>query len=255
MTVQRQFELVWYKVVADLRAEAARTYMGFLWWILDPIIFMFIFYLLFAVLLQRGGENFVQFLLIGLVAWRWFQATVMHGANALPAGRGLIRQVYLPKRLLPLIDILTDLIKFAVVLALLLTFLWSSGFGPSAAWLALPLLLLVQLSLITGVTLLVAALVPFLPDLKQLVGHMLHMMFFLSGIFYDVGRIPEVYRDYFFLNPMAAMIDAYRTVLLQGAWPEAKTLALILVVSVTLNVLALTLLHRYDRAYPKLIIG
>ncbi|TVR64840.1 MAG: ABC transporter permease [Candidatus Competibacteraceae bacterium] len=250
---QRYAELVRYKVAADLRAEAARTYLGFLWWVLDPVIFMLIFYVLFGLLLQRGGEHFVQFLLIGLVTWRWFHITVFNGANALPAGHGLIHQTYLPKLLLPLVAILTELTKFAVVLALLLVFLWVSGFGPSPAWLALPALLLVQLALICGVTLLLAALVPFLPDLKPLIGHVLQMLFFLSGIFYDPAEIPEAYRGYFLLNPMAALIDAYREVLLHGRWPGGWMLPSIAVLAAVLIVLAVAILHRYDRLYPKLI--
>jgi hypothetical protein len=94
----RHFDLRWYKTLA----EVARTYAGFLWWVLDPILFMVIFYLVFCVLLERGGEHFVQFLLIGLVAWCWFHSTLTHGCNALPAGSGLIRRVYLPKVLLVL---------------------------------------------------------------------------------------------------------------------------------------------------------
>lgn len=254
MTV-RHFDLLWYKTLAELRAEAARTYVGFLWWVLDPILFMMIFYLVFGVLLERGGEHFVQFLLIGLVAWRWFHSTLTHGCNALPAGRGLIRQVYLPKVLLPLVDILSDLIKFGVVLLLLLAFLWWSGFGPRPSWLALPLLVLVQLLLITGLTLLAAALMPFLPDLKQLITHTLQMLFFMSGIFYDASRIPAAYRDWFFLNPMAFLIDAWRTVLMHGAWPAWSGLAVILIGSCGLIALACAVLRRYDRIYPKLILG
>lgn len=255
MAFWRYAELVRYKAAADLRAEAARTYLGFAWWVLDPVIFMLIFYVLFELLLRRGGEHFVQFLLIGLVTWRWFHMTVFNGANALPAGHGLIRQTYLPKLLLPLAAILTDLIKFAVVLTLLLAFLGLSGFGPGAAWLALPALLLAQLALICGVTLLLAALVPFLPDLKPLIGHVLQMLFFLSGIFYDPAGIPEAHRGYFFLNPMAALIESYREVLLRDRWPDGWMLLAIVALAVGLILAAVAILHRYDRIYPKLIRG
>lgn len=255
MTRRQQFELVTYKVIADLRAEAARTYLGFIWWVLDPIIFMLIFYVLFGLLLQRGGEHFVPFLLIGLVAWRWFQITVSSGANALPAGHGLVRQTYLPKLLLPLTTICTELLKFSVVLLLLLVFLWLSGFGPRPAWLALPVLLVVQLALISGITLLAAALVPFVPDLKPLIGHVLQMLFFMSGIFYDPASIPEAYRGFFFMNPMASLIDAYRDILLRGDWPNGGVLLLIAALATGLILVAAGILRRYDRVYPKLLAG
>ncbi len=128
----RYLELIVYKAIADLRAEAARTYIGMVWWVLDPIIFMGIFYVVFVVLLRGGTPHYVQFLLVGLVPWRWFQTTLMHGAGAIADGEGLMRQVYLPKMVFPLVVVLTDLFKFLVVLALVLLFLWSSGFPPTA---------------------------------------------------------------------------------------------------------------------------
>ena len=248
-------DLILYKTLIDLKTEAAKTYIGVLWWILDPIIFMAIFYLVFGVLLQRGTEHFAQFLLIGLVTWRWFQSTIIHGSTSIQQGRGLMRQVYMPKVILPLTIILTDLFKFTLVLLLLLSFLWFSGFTPTLAYLALPLVLALELALITGFTLLLAALVPFLPDLKFVVEHVLHVLFFLSGIFYNVEMIPEAYRSYLFLNPMAVLIDTYRGILMHDQWPATERLLWIALLALAVNALAWRVLRRCDRLYPKLLVG
>lgn len=248
--------LILYKAGADLRSEAAKTYIGVLWWVLDPILMMAVFYLVFAVLLQRGTEHFVQFLLIGLVAWRWFQGTVTNGANSISGGgKSLMRQVYLPKIIFPLVVVVTDLFKFLVVLLLLLGFLWVSGFAPGFAYLALPLLLLLQLGLIIGLASLLAALVPFLPDLIIMVRHLLQMLFFLSGIFYSVEMIPAEYQSYFFLNPMAVLIDAYRAILMHAQWPSFIRLFGVLVLVAVVNLLAWWVLRACDRLYPKLVMS
>lgn len=254
VVIRNHLHLILYKAEADLRAEAAKTYIGVLWWVLDPVLMMAVFYLVFAVLLQRGTEHFVQFLLIGLVAWRWFLGTVTSGANSIGGGaKGLMRQVYLPKIIFPLVVVVTDLFKFAVVVLLLLVFLWISGFAPNTAYLALPLLLLLQLVLIIGLTCLLAALVPFLPDMLIVVRHLLMMLFFLSGIFYSVDRIPPEYRDYFFLNPMAVLIDSYRGILMHAQWPPFGRLLGVLVLAVLINALAWWVLRTCDRLYPKLV--
>ena len=75
--------LIVHKAWADFRAEAERTYLGVLWWILDPLINMVIFYLVFGVFLKMGTNDFIPFLLTGLVVWRFIEATVVRASNSL----------------------------------------------------------------------------------------------------------------------------------------------------------------------------
>lgn len=246
-------DLILYKTQADLRAEAAKTYIGFLWWVLDPLMFMAIFYVVFGLLLRRATPNFVPFLLIGLVSWRWFQNTIAHGATAILGNRGLMQQVYVPKLIFPMVVILTDLVKFSVVLALLLIYLWGAGFGINWSYLALIPLLLAQFLLILGVTLLVAAVIPFVPDLRFLVDHILQIAFYFSGIFFAGATIPESYQFYFYLNPMALIIESYRDILLYRTWPSGSALVAITLLGLGLSLLAYQLLSRIDHLYPKLV--
>jgi lipopolysaccharide transport system permease protein len=249
----RHIELIAYQAYASLRAETTKTYIGFLWWIFDPVLFMAIFYFVFGVLLQRGTEDFVTFLLVGLVSWRWFQNSISNGAASILNGQQLMRQVYLPKLVFPLVNILTDIFKFSLVLALLLLYLWLSGYGMGVTYLALPVLLIVQLLLITALTCLVAALVPMLPDLRHLVGHILQVMLFTSGIFFSGEMIPEKFKPYFYLNPMANLIEDFRGVLMHDLWPDWAALFKIALFSGLLLVLAWMIIARFDYEYPKMI--
>lgn len=249
----RWIDLVLYKTYADLRAEAAKTYVNYLWWVLDPILSMLVFYVVFGLLFQRGGEGYVAFLLTGLVAWTWYNQTLSHAGTTILNGKGLINQVYVPKLVFPLVTFLTDLTKFAVVLGVLLLFLLMSGYSPSASWLALPPVLLTQLLLCMALALALAAVVPYLPDLKLLVNHLLHLQFFLSGIFYSANDIPEPYRFWFFLNPMASLIHDYRAVLLEGGWPHWERLTVIALLSLLVLALAAIMIQRLDRVYPRLV--
>ena len=65
-------DLIAYKTYADLRAEAERTYLGVVWWFLDPLIHISIYYFVFSVIMSRGTENFIAFLAVGVIVWRWF---------------------------------------------------------------------------------------------------------------------------------------------------------------------------------------
>ena len=172
---RRIWDLISYKTYADLRAEASKTYINYLWWVIDPVLGMLVFYLVFGLLFKRDGEGYVAFLLSGLVVWNWYRQTIGHAGNTILNGKGLMNQVHVPKIVFPLVTLLTDLTKFAFVFILLLIFLWISGYWPTPAYLALPLLLLVQLLLISALAVLLAGLVPYLPDLRFLVDNLLQL--------------------------------------------------------------------------------
>ncbi|WP_457670762.1 ABC transporter permease, partial [Thiolapillus sp.] len=194
---------------------------------------------------------FVPWLLIGLVAWKWFDTTVRMSLNAITAGKGLMSQVYLPKVFFPAVVILKNTVKFLVTLGLLLLFLLFYGVG-SWSWVAIPLLLLVQLLLVCGVTFSVAALTPLYPDLKLLMNNVLMLMFFLSGVFFDTSNLQGWLGMLLDLNPMVHVIHAWRDVLLLGQWPDMFHLIVVLLFAAAMCWLGLFLLHRYDRLYPRL---
>lgn len=245
--------LIFYKTYADLKAETERTYLGFLWWIFEPIMFMLVFYIIFGLLMNRGPEDFVPFLLIGLTTWQWMKSCINHGANTILQNRALLQRVYLPKVIFPTVLILTDTVKFIFIFALLLVYLWLSGHTPTAFYLALPAILLTQLLLITALTYFTAALVPFIPDLRFVIETLLTGAFFLSGIFFVASEVvPEKYRFYFYLNPMANLIEDYRLVLMYKAWPDWSALTLIAAASALGIWGGAAFLRRFEYLYPRI---
>jgi lipopolysaccharide transport system permease protein len=100
---------------------------------------------------------------------------------------------------------------------------------------------------------LLAAAVPYLPDPRLLVENLLHLQFFLSGIFFSVKDIPEVYHTWFYLNPMASLIEDYRRILLDQAWPQWPRLAAIAGFGLLLMGLAVAVTRSRDRDYPRVV--
>lgn len=249
----RYTRLVFHKAQSELRAESAKTYIGMLWWIFDPLLYMVVFYVVFAVLLENRTEDFITFLLVGLVFWRWFHGTVSNGANSILVGRALMQQIYLPKVIFILSNILSDLVKFLLILVLLLGFLWLRGYPVTEHYLALPVIMTVQLILMIGITTLVAALIPLLPDLRFIVDNTLLMMLFLSGIFYSGKSLEPQKQDWFYLNPMARHLEMYREVLIDARWPDFAGLLWPLACGVVLILIASLVLNRLDRQYPKIV--
>ena len=247
-------DLILYKSLADLRTEARRYYISYFWWIFEPVLDMLIFYFVFGLLLKRGKPDYVPFLLIGLLSWKWFNTTVMHCSNSIISSKGIINQVNIPKFVFPIIVICTDTFKFLIVFTIIITFVNIYGLSAGGTYIILPLLLITQLLLIVATGTLFAAITPFFPDVSIILSHMLHLMFFCSGIFYEGRSLPVDYRFWFYLNPMARLIESYRDILMYNRLPDLGPLMVILLVSVALIIIALRFIQHHDKTYPRIVL-
>jgi lipopolysaccharide transport system permease protein len=249
------FNLVFFKVGANLKTEVSRYYLNYLWWIFEPLLTMAVFYIVFGVMLQRSTDNFVAFLLVGVTAWLWFNRSIMNSCQSILSARGIVSQTKITKVFFPLVVVVQDSVKQLVVVFLLILFLVLYGLPVGATWLALPVIMLVQLILIFGCAVMAAALIPFFPDLKFLVATGLQMMFFATGVFFDIDTVVSVnYRNWAYFNPMAGMLKNYRAVLLHGNWPDWQYLLWVTLFGVVLSILAVITIRRLDHTYPKVVL-
>lgn len=247
-------EIIWYKAYFDLKAESARGGLGIFWWVLEPLLYLGALSVVFIAIRQRTDEDFIAFLFVGLVVWKWFASSVSQGSNAIAGHTGLMRQVYIPKYFFSCTVLLVNTFKFSIVFLLLLMALLFLGTEPSLAWLSLPLLILVQMLMLLGIGMTLAWVVCYVPDVKVIVDNCMLFLFFLSGVIFDISKAPEGIREYLYLNPELIMIDAFRAVLLHGNWPDWTRLTGVSLLSVLLVLMGAYLLKKYDRKIPKVVL-
>ena len=252
MKTRQAITLVFYKAYADLKAESTRSYLGFLWWLIEPVLYLFAFYILIVMVLERGGPDFVPFFLCGAVVWKWFDSGIKGGVHSISAQRGLLQVVYVPKYIFPMTAVISSTMKFMPLIVSFLVFLviYGAPFRPS--WFALPFIFVTQLLLILSLSILVSAISPFLPDIKVAIDNGIMLLFFISGIFFDINEVNEPLRSYLLINPMANLIDEYRNVLMRGQGPDIERLVVTAFASLIVASLALLLLKRLDKKYSKL---
>jgi lipopolysaccharide transport system permease protein len=251
----RYLELILYKGIADLNSEASRAYIGFVWWVLEPLLYMGAFYVAFGLGVRGGGPHMLFFLLCGLVPWKWFASAVNNGANTIQSNVGLMQQIYLPKYVLPWIVLVTTGIKFLIIFSLLLLLAVSTGKGPALPWLALPVLILAEMAFALAAGSFAAAIVPLVPDLGLIIDNGLIVMMFLSGIFFNVKTLSPTARTLIEINPMVSVIGGFRDVLIDHQWPDWNSLAWVFGVSAVIYAVAYAILRHFDRIYPKVMIG
>jgi len=250
---KRLLELIWTNAVFNMRSEVQRSYLSYGWWILEPLLHMVIYYIVFDKLLHRGGEGFVVFLLSGLVPWMWFLKAVNSSSNSIKQGSKLMLQVGLPSFVFPLITIMQATLKQIPVFILLLCLMWLNGYSPNIHWLALIPVLIIQALLIIACACAIAAIIPFVRDLSFLVPTGMTFLMFLSGVFYDYRMISPEWQNIFLMNPVAYLLKSYREILLDGVAPNFQILMMIGFVSGAACILLLLLYKRLRYVYPRIV--
>lgn len=213
-------DLLFYLVKSGLKAENRNSYLGYFWWLLDPLLNVLVYYFLVVVILGRGGENFPVFLVIGLVSWRWVNSTVTTSAKSIMKYRSIINQVNLPKSIFPLSFSITQLFNFAFGLIVIGVFLVAFGVMPGWQVVYLPLIMLVQLLLLIAISLFIAYLTVFVRDIDNIISHIMRIVFYASPIIWEGGRLPPEYSWAVDINPVAIIVESYRDVLMHQTNPD-----------------------------------
>lgn len=247
-------DLVWSKARLNLKSEANQNYLRYFWWLLDPLLYMSVFYIVFGIIFSRGGEGFVAYLLTGLVPFQWFAKTVQQSSNSLIAGKGLMHQIRISPLFFPLVGIVQNGGKQMLVFLMLAVFLIFYGLPPTLHWLALIPIILTQLLLMVVVSCLVAVIVPFVRDVSNLVPTGIQFLMFASGIFFTVDHLSETAQQLFYLNPIANILLQYRTVLLDQQWPDWSMLGGLLVAVAASLLFVIWLYHKLEKLLPRVVI-
>ena len=247
-------DLVWTKARLNLKSEASKNHLRYVWWILDPILYMTVFYIVFGVLMERGGPGFIAYLLTGLVPFQWFAKTVHQTSGSIVGGKGLMHKVRISPLFFPLVGIVQNTGKQCLVFAMLGLFLVLYGLPPTIHWLAFIPIVLVQLLLMTVVSCMLAMIVPFVRDLTNLIPTGIQFLLFSSGIFYTIDRIPEEWRSLFFTHPMANILYQYRQVFVENQWPDWSGLGWVVLGSLLGLVIVIFSYRRLEPIFPRVVI-
>lgn len=230
----------------SLKADAARYFFGYIWWVLEPLLYVLVFYVVFELILQNRQENFLVFLMCGKLTFIWFSKSVNQASRSIVGGVGLIGKVDVPKSLFPMAVIQEGLYKQVVVFALLFAVLLFGGYSITWAWLWLVPLIAVNYVVIVACSLVCAYLVCLVFDFVVMVSLGTVFLLFISGIFWDPRALPDPAMTDLVLtvNPLAFILDAYRQILMAGIAPDSLHLAAIGAGFGVLALLSLWLIHR-----------
>jgi lipopolysaccharide transport system permease protein len=209
-------ELLYLLVIKELKVRYKSRFLGYLWALANPIAFAFVYWIAFKLIMRVEMPNYSLFLITGIFPWVWLSMGVTHGARSFLDNASLIKKASLPRPILPLSCVVQETVHFAFALPVIIAFLVFAGDYPvRASWLwQIPLLAALQVAFVYPLALSVALVNVYVRDIENLVGIGLSLLFFVTPMVYPITMVPEAYRRWFELNPLHALMQSWRSVLL-----------------------------------------
>lgn len=236
-TWRHALDLTWVLIEREVKVQYKATAVGFLWALAGPLLQLGVYSFLFSRVLTLDIPNYHLFVFPGILAWTWFQASLNQAAVCITAQPELIRQPTFRPLVLPIVTVGVTLLNFLMALPLYFGAVLLSDLALHVSVLYLPLLLLIQFCLTTGLGYLAAALNVVFRDTQRIVQVLLQLAMFLTPVFYGVRNVPAEWAFVYVVNPMSVLIGAYRDVLYFGRAPAIAPLLVLSAVSAVLLLL------------------
>jgi len=248
-------ELLYFLVWRDVKVRYKQTAIGVAWVILQPLLTMVVFTVIFSYLAQipSDGLPYPLFAYTALLPWTYFSQALTRGGGGLVGSANLISKVYFPRLMIPLSSVLTPAVDFLLSFVILLGLMVWYGIAPTWGVFALPLFMLLALMTALAVGLLLSPLHVRYRDVGYIIPFLAQFWMYASPVIYPVSLIPERWRLLYSLNPMVGVIEGFRWALLGKASPDFGVMAVSTIVVVALLFSGLVFFKRMERTFADVI--
>lgn len=218
--------LLWNLALAELKARHRQTALGMLWAIAQPLSMMVVTTVVFSMFV-RISEDAVPYAIVayvGLWSWLLFANSLTASVASIVANMNLVTKANFPREVIPLSKIVVTGFDFLIGLLFLAVLMAVYRVPLTLSVLVVPGLLLIQGAMIVGMMLIFSAMYVLHRDLGALLPLGLQVLMLISPVLYPLSLVPAQFKTVYLLNPMAALIEAYRTALLYGQFPTVGSL-------------------------------
>ena len=212
-------ELLYLLVRKDLKVRYKNRFLGYLWALANPLAFAFVYWIAFKFIMRVEMENYSLYLICGIFPWVWMSTGIANGTRSFLVNASLIKKASLPRAVLPLSSVIQESVHFLFALPVIIAFAVFAGDLPvRAGWLwQIPMLVGLQIAFVFPIALALAVTNVYVRDIEYLVGIGFSLLFFATPMVYPVSMVPEEYRRLFELNPLHALMQSWRSAVLQGS--------------------------------------
>jgi ABC-2 type transport system permease protein len=248
--------ILWLLIIRDLKIRYAGSVLGYLWTVLDPLLMTFVYWFVFTQVFIRksAGENpYILFLVLGLLAWQWFQGTVTDTTRALVQDSRLIRSTNIPREIWVLKTVGSKGLEYIFSVPVILFFAVLYRKIPSVDIVFIPIAIVLEAILLTGIGLALASATVLVNDLQRVVRIALRVGFYFSPIVYSISHLPKAHhiREILEFNPLAGIIELYRSSFFPKQWDGWSATGIAAAMSFVVLYFGLWVFARLERAMLK----
>lgn len=253
--IKKYFKYVIRSAKAELKSEISGSYLNWLWWVIEPLCFMLIYTFVFTVVFKAKEEYFSAFVFIGLTCWEFFNRMVTGSVRLISNNRDLVSKVYIPKYILLISKSFTYLFKlfisFAITIILMLFLKVPLSINVFFFIIILPLLYIISF----GIGCILMNFGVYIDDLKNLTNIGLRLVFYLSGVFYNINMRLSGTLRYLLLrcNPIAFIMSEFRKVMLYSKLPSFEGILVWYIIGIILCIIGVNIIHKNENTYAKVI--
>lgn len=201
----------------EMKVKYKSSFFGYLWSVANPLAFAFVFYIAFKVVMKIQMEEYVLFLIVGLFPWQWFANSVNASPMVFLSNTSIIKKVNFPRQVLPLAAVLQDMIHFILAIPVIIVFMFIYHHPVSWTWVyGIPALLGAQFLMTYGLSLVISSANLFFRDIERIVTIFTTLLFYFTPVIYAETMIPQRYKVWVNLNPLAPLTISWRRLFLTG---------------------------------------
>jgi lipopolysaccharide transport system permease protein len=255
LELARRRDLLWIWTLRDIKVRYSQSLLGAAWAILQPLSLMLIFNLVFGYFIRipTGDIPYPIFSYAALLPWTFLASSMSFALPSLVSNMNLVTKIYFPRETLPVSAVLAGVIDFVVAAAVFAGMLIYYRIPFYGTLIFLPVLVALQMLLTVGIVLFASALNVFYRDIRFVVPLVMQLWMYATPVIYPPSIIPARYRTLYMLNPMAGLIEGYRTVALRGGYPNWHDTGLAALVSLAAFVLGYWYFKRVEWQFADLI--
>lgn len=207
-------------VTRDLKVKYRRSFLGYIWSLLNPLMMMAVMSIVFSYMFRFDIPNYPLYLICGQTLWSFFNESTSMAMTSVLGNGALIRKVYIPKYIFPISRVLSSFVtmSFSLVAILIVMLVTRVPFTWNMLLIPIPLALLLMFCM--GVGMVLAAMAVYFRDVLHLYGVVIMAWMYLTPVFYPVSALPEKAAFFFQFNPMYHYVTFFREVILYGSFPE-----------------------------------
>ncbi|MBN1182297.1 MAG: ABC transporter permease [Bacteroidales bacterium] len=242
-----------YSVKSSLKAELSNTILGYLWWLLDPLLHMLIYTFLVTIIFNRATQGFPVFVFCALLPWKVATTTMTKSTSSVRENGSIIKQIYIPTLLLSLITLLTNSVKLLFGLLVLFGMLYF--FKIPFSWHIVEFIptYLVFFFLYWGFAMVLTHLGVLFYDMRNLINYIIMFWFYSSPGMWSLDRFPQKYMNILRINPNVTFFTSFRNIFMYQKSPEYEWLAIWMFIAIIINVFGIMILYKSEKNYTKVI--